>query len=72
MANPLFKQFGNRSMPGQLGELAGMVQNIKQFASTLSGDPREIIQQKLNSGEMTQQQYEEYMQIARQIAPMMK
>ena len=72
MANPLFNQFGNRSMPGQLGELAGMVQNIKQFASTLSGDPREIIQQKLNSGEMTQQQYEEYMQIARRIAPMMK
>lgn len=72
MANPLFNQFGNRAMPGQLGELAGMVQNIKQFASTLSGDPREIIQQKLNSGEMTQQQYEEYMQIARQIAPMMK
>lgn len=72
MANPLFNQFGNQPMPGQLGELADMVQNIRQFASTLNGDPREIIQQKLNSGEMTQQQYNEYMQIARQIAPMMK
>lgn len=72
MANPLFNQFGDRPMPGGMGQMANMVQNIRQFVSTLSGDPREIIQQKLNSGEMSQQQYNELMQMARMIAPMMK
>lgn len=72
MANPLFNQFGNQPMTGRMGQMANMVQNIRQFASTLNGDPREIIQQKLNSGEMSQQQYNELVQVARMIAPMMK
>ena len=40
---------------------------LRQFASTFSGNPMHMVQSYLRSGQMTQQQFEEYGKQASQI-----
>ena len=66
MANPLFNTFGNNN---QFGNLIQQAQAFKrQFTNT---NPRAEVERLLNSGEMSQQQFNEYSQIAQQVAQMM-
>ena len=66
MANPLFSTFGNNN---QFGNLIQQAQAFKrQFANI---NPRAEVERLLNSGEMSQQQFNEYSQIAQQVAQMM-
>ena len=66
MANPLFNTFGNNN---QFGDLIKQAQAFKrQFANI---NPRAEVERLLNSGEMSQQQFNEYSQIAQQVAQMM-
>lgn len=66
MSNPLFNTFGNNN---QFGDLIKQAQAFKrQFANI---NPRAEVERLLNSGEMSQQQFNEYSQIAQQVAQMM-
>ena len=66
MANPLFNTFGNNN---QFGDLIKQAQEFKrQFANI---NPRAEVERLLNSGQMSQQQFNEYSQIAQQVAQMM-
>ena len=66
MANPLFNTFGNNN---QFGNLIQQAQAFKrQFANI---NPRAEVERLLNSGEMSQSQFNEYSQIAQQVAQMM-
>ena len=66
MSNPLFNTFGNNN---QFGNLIQQAQAFKrQFANI---NPRAEVERLLNSGEMSQQQFNEYSQIAQQVAQMM-
>ena len=66
MANPLFSTFGNNN---QFGNLIQQAQAFKrQFANI---NPRAEVERLLNSGQMSQQQFNEYSQIAQQVAQMM-
>ena len=66
MANPLFDTFGNNN---QFGGLIKQAQEFKrQFANI---NPRAEVERLLNSGEMSQQQFNEYSQIARQVTQIM-
>ena len=66
MANPLFSTFGNNN---QFGNLIQQAQAFKrQFANI---NPRAEVERLLNSGEMSQSQFNEYSQIAQQVAQMM-
>ena len=66
MANPLFNTFGNKN---QFGDLIKQAQEFKkQFANI---NPRAEVERLLNSGQMSQQQFNEYSQIAQQVAQMM-
>ena len=66
MSNPLFNAFGNSN---QFGNLIQQAQAFKrQFANI---NPRAEVERLLNSGEMSQQQFNEYSQIAQQVAQMM-
>ena len=66
MANPLFNGFGNNN---QFGNLIQQAQAFKrQFANI---NPRAEVERLLNSGQMSQQQFNEYSQIAQQVAQMM-
>ena len=66
MANPLFNTFGNNN---QFGNLIQQAQAFKrQFANI---NPRAEVERLLNSGQMSQQQFNEYSQIAQQVAQFM-
>ena len=66
MANPLFNAFGNSN---QFGNLIQQAQEFKRQFSNIN--PRAEVERLLNSGEMSQQQFNEYSKIAQQVAQIM-
>ena len=64
MSNPLFGM-----MQGQM-PMNGMVQKFHQFRQMFKGDPKQQVQQMLNSGRVSQEQYNQTVQTAQQIARM--
>lgn len=73
MANQLFKTLGNSNsnVPAPLGNLQTLVEKLNQFKNSFSGDPKQQVQQLLNSGRMTQNQYNQLSQMATQIQNML-
>lgn len=65
MSNPLFQMLGNQ-MP-----MNNMVRQFQQFRQMFRGDPRQQVQQLLNSGKVSQQQYNNAVQITNQFMNMM-
>lgn len=53
------------------GGIANFIHQIQEFKKTFTGNPRDEVQRLLNSGRMTQQQFNEYSQIAQQVMNMM-
>ena len=49
-----------------------LIQRFQQFQRTFRGDPRQQIQQLMNSGKVTQAQYNAAVQQAQQMMQMMK
>lgn len=47
-----------------------MMQRFQQFQQSFRGDPRQQIQQLLNSGRVSQQQYDQAVQTANQLRRM--
>ena len=71
--NPLFNMLGgNRQMPANDGGFGSMMQEFAKFRQGFRGDARQQVQQLLNSGQMTQAQYNQLSAIARQIMPMLR
>ncbi len=64
--NPLFNLFGN-----QFGNMAGLVQQFQQFKQSYQGNPQQQVQQLLNSGKITQQQYDQAVQQAKALQKML-
>lgn len=64
--NPLFEQMQNN----QGGNTNGMLQRFQQFRQNFKGDPQQQVQQLLNSGRVSQQQYNQAVQIAQQFQRM--
>ena len=48
----------------------GLLQRFQQFKQTFSGNPQEQIQQMLNSGRISQEQYNRAYQMAQQLQRM--
>ena len=65
MSNPLFGMMQN------MNPMGGIMQRFQQFQQMFRGDPKQQIQQMLNSGRVTQQQYNNSVQIAQQLQRMM-
>lgn len=68
MANPLFNMFGN----SQFGQMSNLVQNFQQFKNQFKGDPRAQVQQMLNSGQISQEQYNNAVQMANAFSKILK
>lgn len=64
--NPLFQQ-----MAPQNSGTNNLIQRFQQFQSMFKGDPRQQVQQLLNSGKVSQQQYNNAVQMAQQLQRMM-
>ena len=63
--------FGNQpTLPINNG-LFGMINQFNQFKQNFVGDPKQQVQQLLDSGQMTQQQFNQLSQAATQFQQMM-
>lgn len=65
MSNPLFQ------MGQQGGGMPNVLQRFQQFQRMFSGDPKAQVQQLMNSGRVSQEQYNQAVQIANQLQKMM-
>lgn len=61
--NPLYQMMGGNMLP--------IVQQFMQFKQTFRGDPQQQIQQLLNSGKITQEQYNQAVQQAKALQQML-
>jgi hypothetical protein len=65
MANPLFNGMG------QMNSLTNIIQQAQELKKTFTGNPRDEVQKLLNSGKMSQQEFNYYSQIAQQVVQAM-
>lgn len=68
MANPLFKKYGS----SRFGNMNGLIQQFQQFKNSFKGDPRQQVQQMLNSGRITQDDYNKAVQMANTFQQMLR
>ena len=65
MSNPLFNMMGGTNPMNML------MQRLQQFRNMFTGDPRQQIQQLMNSGKISQETYNQAYQQAQQIQRML-
>ena len=64
--NPLY------NMMNPMGNMSGLLQQFTQFRQSFRGVAKQQVQQMLNSGRITQEQYNRAVQMAQQIQSMMR
>lgn len=69
MSNPIFNMLGNSVLPmrGPMNNMIQMAQQFMQFKNTFKGNPQQQVQQLLNSGKVSQEQYNQAVQVAQQL-----
>lgn len=65
MSNPLFNMFNNQGNND-------IIFAINQFKANFKGDPKQKVQELLNSGQMSQAQFNQLSQEANRIMQMLK
>lgn len=68
MSNSLFNDFNQNPM----GQMGNFINQFNQFRSTFSGNPEAQVKQMLQSGRMSQEQFQQLSQMANQIMPLLK
>lgn len=68
--NPLFNLLGGQQNP--MVNMMNLMNQFSQFKSTFQGDPKAQVQSLLNSGKMSQAQFNQLQAMATQIEKMMK
>ena len=63
--NPLYDQMQ------QQGQQNNLLQRFQQFRQSFRGDPKQQVQQLLNSGKVSQEQYNRAVQMAQQFQRML-
>ena len=66
MSNPLFQMMGKQN-----NGMQQMMQRFQQFQQAFRGDPKQQVQQLLNSGRVSQQQYDQAVKMAQQFQKML-
>ena len=61
--------FGNQNMFGNIGN---MINQFNQFQSNFNGDPKQKVQELLNSGQMSQEQFNQLSAMAQTFQTLMK
>lgn len=65
MSNPIYQQMGQ-------APANGFMQRFEQFRRMFTGDPRQQVQALLNSGRVSQAQYNQALQMAQQLEKMIR
>lgn len=71
MANPLFNLLNNNSQFGNMGNFMNLISQFNSFKQNFQGDPKQQVQNMLNSGQMTQEQFNKLAQMATQFQNML-
>ena len=66
MSNALYNQFGRQN-----NHLEQIAQQAREFRRQFSGNPRQEVERLLQSGAMSQQDFNRFSQIAQQVVQMM-
>ena len=66
MPNPLTGLLGNTN-PQPNNNFSGLIQQFQNFKRNFKGDPRQQVQELLNSGKMTQEQLDQCTSIAQSL-----
>ena len=66
MSNPIYNSIANQNNP-----FMQIMQEAQKLKNTFKGNPREEVQRLLNSGELSQSDFNRYSQIAQQVMQMM-
>lgn len=64
MGNPLFNQFNNQN-----NGISDLINQIQDFQRMFKGDPKQEVERLLSTGQMSQQQFNQFAQIANQLKP---
>ena len=67
MANPLFNSFGN-----QINPISDIIRQAKDFRKQFTGNPRQEVERLLQTGQMSQQDFNRFSQIAQQVVQAMR
>lgn len=68
MSNPLFNALGNNNIQNPFADIIKQAQELQK---TFKGNPRDEVQKLLNSGQMSQQTFNQLSQQAQQIMQFM-
>ncbi len=66
MANRLYETMGQQNNP-----LAQLAQQARDFRRQFTGNPRQEVERLLQTGQMSQQQFNQFSQVAQQVAQML-
>ena len=66
MPNPLYNAMGKQSNP-----MADLIRQAKQFKNQFNGNPRQEVERLLQTGQMSQQDFNRFSQIAQQVVQAM-
>ena len=66
MANPLYNAMGTQSNP-----MADIIRQARDFRKQFTGNPRQEVERLLQTGRMSQQQFNQFSQMAQQIVQAM-
>lgn len=67
MSNALYNQFGRQNNP-----IEQLAQQVREFQKQFNGNPRQEVERLLRTGAMSQSQFNQYSQIAQQVAQFME
>ena len=68
MDNPLYNMFGGNA---PINPMAQLVRDAKNFRKSFTGSPKDEVQRLLNSGQLSQADFNRYSQIAQQVVQAM-
>ena len=66
MANPLYDNFGNQPNP-----MADIIRQARDFKKQFAGNPKQEVERLLQTGRMSQQDFNRLSQIAQQVVQAM-
>ena len=66
MANPLFHQLNQNNVNNGMNNPFAMIQKFNEFRQNFTGDPKQMVEQLLQSGRMSQQDFNKLQQMAQE------
>ena len=74
MSNSVFNLLGNNNSNSHIpfSNMNNLMSQFKQFQSQFKGDPKQQVQELLNSGKMTQSQFNQLRNMANEFQKMFK